>query len=446
MDISLSVNQVSKTYDRPLFEGVNLSVQGATKIALIGDNGSGKSTFLKMLAKLDQVTVGNISWGKDVKIGYLEQEIGKDLDTASGGEKKIVKLTQLFYSDYNVLLLDEPDNHLDIDNRLWFGELVKNFEGILIVISHDRTFLRKSVEKIWLLEEEKIIEYPFNYEKFASVYGDNMTARAHLWEVQEKERKRLEKMVESLAKRAAANDSFAKMYHSMEKRYDRYVSGMVDKPPEVRSIELNTDTSKQPIQKTAIHLKNLSKSYGSNMVLKKLNLHVSCGEKIAINAPNGSGKSTLLNIISGSLAYDSGEVYLGPNLKIGYYTQEHLDSLDENSTMIDELQKSIHHDWYKGLAYLKRFMFTEGQIQSKVKYLSGGQKSRLQLAKFLGTNPDVLILDEPTNHLDLKTVISLEKFLMDYPGTLILVSHDQELVVKVTEKTYLLENGVLIAD
>ena len=434
MDLSLQVSQVSKTFSNSLFDRVNLVVDQPAKIALIGDNGSGKSTFIKMLAGLEPCVTGKITWGKDAKVGYLDQELGKDLDTASGGQKKMIKLTQLFYSDFNVLLLDEPDNHLDLDNRAWFGDLVDNFAGSLIVISHDRQFLRKYPHKIWLLEEEKITEYPFNYDKFAQTYGDTMAARAHLFETQEKERRRLEKMVEAFRRKAASSDAFARLYHSTKKRYERYVSDMVQKPPESKDLNLGTKTAGQPARKTAVYLKDVNKSYGSNQVLKNFSLHVFCGEKVAICAPNGSGKSTLLNIISQRVKQDFGEVYLGPNLKVGCYTQEHLESLDEKAKVVDELQKSIHVDWYKAGAYLKKFMFTNSQINSEVKYLSGGQKSRLQLAKFLGTNPDVLILDEPTNHLDLKTVVALEKFLIDYPGTLILVSHDEELVEKVTDR------------
>lgn len=443
MDISLRVSHVSKSFSNVLFEDVTLGITGSTRIGLIGDNGSGKSTLLKMIAGQETVPTGTITWGKDVIVGYLEQELGKDLDTASGGEKKIIKLSQLFYSDYNVILLDEPDNHLDIDNRLWFQSLVEDFEGILIIISHDRSFLRKCVDKIWLLEEEKVKEYPYSYDKFAAVYGDNMAARKHLWEVQEKERKRLEALVKEYQRRASMSKDMAKAYKSMIKRYERFLETMIEKPPEEKTLSLGANTAKQAAKKTAIHLKDLNKSYGDNPIIKDLNLHVFCGEKIAINAPNGSGKSTLLNIISGRLEYNSGEVYLGPNLKIGCYTQEHLSSLDENATMAEELQKTGQLEWFRGIGYLKRFMFTDSQINSAVKYLSGGQKSRLQLAKFLVTNPDVLILDEPTNHLDLKTVITLEKFLMEYTGTLVLVSHDRELVEKVVDKIYLLSDGQL---
>ena len=444
MDASLHVSGISKTFSKPLFEGVCLTVERPTKIALIGDNGSGKSTFLKMLAGLETVPEGQIIWGKDAKVGYLEQEIGGDLDTASGGEKKVIKISQLFYSDHNVLLLDEPDNHLDLDNKSWFEKLVKEYCGTIVVISHDRSFLRNAVDRIWFLEEEKIQDFPFNYNKFQDLYEENMAARKHLWEVQEKERKRLEALVKEYQRRASMSKDLSAQYKSMIKRYDRFVGEMTQKPPEQKSLSLDVDLDKQHKRKTAIFLKGLAKSYDKNQVLKDLNLHVFCGDKIAINAPNGSGKSTLLNIISGRLPFDLGEVYLGPNLKVGYYTQEHTQALDENATMVDELQKEVHLHHFDAVSYLKKFLFTDVQIKSQVKYLSGGQKSRLQLAKFFGTNPDVLILDEPTNHLDLKTVLSLENFLLDYSGTLVLVSHDKELVEKVVDRVYALHDGLLL--
>ncbi|MDO8515279.1 MAG: ATP-binding cassette domain-containing protein, partial [bacterium] len=232
-------------------------------------------------------------------------------------------------------------------------------------------------------------------------------------------------------------------YHGMVKRYEKFVSEMVAKPPAAKSLNLKSNLDEAAKRKTALHLINLNKSYKDKVVLKNLGVHIFCGDKIAINAPNGSGKSTLLNIIAGRTKADSGEVYIGPELKMGCYTQEHQDVLDENLTMTEEVQKNMPFAWQQALGYLKRFMFTEAQINGQIKYLSGGQKSRLQLAKFLSVNPDILVLDEPTNHLDLKTVISLEKFLKDYKGTIVLVSHDRELVNKVANKKYLLVDGVL---
>jgi len=443
MPVALQITNMSKGFVNPLFLGVNLNVFGNEKIALIGDNGSGKSTFLKILAGLDNSDAGTVFWGNNSKIGRLEQEIISNNYAVSGGEQKIIKITELFYGDYNVLLLDEPDNHLDLEHKLWFEQLVKDFDGLVIVISHDRTFIKNSVTKIWHLEELHITQYPFGYDKFSEIYEQNMTDRKHLWEAQEKERLRLTEIVRQMHIKVAYNDNFAKLLHSAEKKYDRFVETMVEKPPQQKTAQLKTETKSQPKRKTALLIKNLTKSYKNNPVLNDLNLHLFCGEKIAIAAPNGSGKSTLLNILVKKIKQDSGEFNFGAELKIGYYAQEHLQALNEHDTMIGELQKTKDVPHYDAIAYLKRFLFTKDQIVSDVRFLSGGQKSRLQLAKFLSTSPDILILDEPTNHLDLKTVLALENFLKDYQGTLILVSHDRELVTNVVYKTYDLRDGKL---
>ena len=443
MTVSLQISNVGKKFNVPLFTGVNLNVAGPLKIALIGDNGSGKSTFLKMLAGLEPVEEGSIQWSKELKIGYLEQEIISDTFDVSGGEKKILRLAELFYSDYSVLLLDEPDNHLDAENKDWFKELVKDFSGLIVVISHDRDFLSEAINKTWLLEEKKIADYSFGYTKFRQIYELEMTSRQHLWEAQERERMRLKDMVEWFRARAAASGKLAKAYHSTVKRYEKFVDSMVEKPPKATKLDLKLDLGKQHRRKTALHIQGLTKSYGKKSVLAGIDLHLFCGEKIAINAPNGSGKSTLLNIIVGKLTNDDGSVRIGDGLKMGCYAQEHLEALDENNTLAEELQRSVPLAHYDAVAYLKKFMFSQDQIRSPVRLLSGGQKSRLQLAMFLAVNPDILILDEPTNHLDLKTVLALENFLKGYEGALVLVSHDRELVRNVATKVYELKNGLL---
>ncbi len=439
----LQVKTISKGFVQPLFTGVNLQARGTMKIGLIGDNGSGKSTLLKILSGGETADSGEILWSQDTKIGYLEQEIVSDSFDVSGGEKKILKITELFYSDLNVLLLDEPDNHLDLDHKQWFMELVKEFSGIVIVISHDRTFLEEAVDNIWHLEEAIVTAYSFGYKRFRDIYEDTMASRQHLWEVQEKERLRLLDLVKRLRVQAAANDAFVGRYHSAEKRYDRWVRDMVEKPPEQKTVHMQTQIQDQHAKKTAVYIDKLEKSYSKNHVLHGTHLHAFCGEKIAISAPNGSGKSTLLNIIVGKTSADSGTVQIGSGLRIGYYAQDHLAALDEQLSPLEELQKSkgIYH--YDGIAYLKKFLFSAAQIGQPIKLLSGGQKSRLQLAKFLATNPDILVLDEPTNHLDLRTVLALERFLQTYEGTLLLVSHDQHLVRACVQRQMRLNNGLL---
>src|SRR3989344_3722513 len=382
MAATLQVTHVSKSYNSPLFEEVALAANSPVRIGLIGDNGSGKSTFLKILAGKEAPDQGEVVLGRDTKIGYLEQEIVADTFDVSGGEKKILRLTELFYSNYDVLLLDEPDNHLDLDHKLWFEDLVRDSGGILIVISHDRRFLESVVDKIWHLEEGRIKEYPFGYTKFRGIYEGEMTSRQHLWKVQEKERLRLKDVVARLQRYAAANRKLSGRYHSAVKRLERFADQMVEKPPEDKRIGLGVKLEKQHKRKTAIYLKDVQKTYGNIRVLTGLSLHVFCGEKLAISAPNGAGKSTLLNIIVGKVKEDGGQVSIGLRLKMGYYSQEHLQVLDENATLIEEIQKSIPLPWYDAIAYLKKFLFDKDKAGMQVKWLSGGQKSRLQLAKF----------------------------------------------------------------
>lgn len=444
MAVSLQVTNLAKGFSAPLFAGVDLRAAAPVKIGLIGDNGSGKSTLLKILSGQELQDTGTVEWSKGTKIGYLEQEIISEGFEISGGEKKILKLTELFYSDFNVLLLDEPDNHLDLDHKNWFEEMVRDFDGMVIVISHDRHFLETEVERIWYLDEKRVRDYPFAYGQFKDVFEGEMTSRQKLWELQEKERLRLADLVRRMRVKAAANDQLTGTYHNAVHRYEKWVAEMIEKPPREQKLALEMNLGEQHRKKTALHLKDLEKTYGDNQVLKGVNLHVFCGEKVSISAPNGSGKSTLLNIIGGKILPDGGMCRIGDGLKLGYYTQEHLDTLDEGATLIEELQKSRAFSWFEAIAYLKKFMFDENTGKKKVRCLSGGQKSRLQLAKFLALDPDILLLDEPTNHLDLRTVVALEKFLTGYEGTLILVSHDRQFEEKTCNVRYRLENGQLV--
>jgi ATPase subunit of ABC transporter with duplicated ATPase domains len=443
VSISLQVSDLSKSFNKPLFSGVNLTALAPVKIGLIGDNGSGKSTLLKILAGLEEADTGEVIWSRDIKMEYLEQEVVADTFDVSGGEKKIIKITQAFFGNNNVLLLDEPDNHLDLDHKIWFEGLVKEFKGIAIIISHDRRFLENAVDRIWYLNEEKIRDYPFAYGQFKEVFEGEMATRTKLWTLQEKERIRLAEFVKQMQIKAAANNKVTGAYHNAIHRYERWVKDMTEKPPEDKKLKLEINLGEQYSRKTALQLKGIGKAYIKNRVLENVNLHLFCGEKIAIAAPNGAGKSTLLNIIGGKVSPDGGEVRVGETLKLGYYAQEHLEALDEDATMIEELQKAKAFAWYDAISYLKRFLFEREQAAMQVKYLSGGQKSRLQLAKFLATSPDILLLDEPTNHLDLKTVLALENFLKDFEGTLLLVSHDREFTENICETVYELESGNL---
>jgi len=445
--LSLSVSHLSKSYHAPLFKDFTLEIEGNQVIGLIGDNGCGKSTLLKILAGEEKLDAGHYHWSTDVSPGYLPQEIN-EMNNLSGGQKKITLLRKLFFEEKkNVLLLDEPDNHLDIENKLWLEEIIKNFSGLIIMISHDRKLLANITNRIWLVSEEKVNDYKFGYQKFVDIYQEELDRRFDLFKIQDKERHRLEKLVEMFGSRAARSQKFVGAYHSTEKRLEKFKNEMVTPPPAVKnSLGISLDLEKQHHRKSAIFAKEISKSFGEKQILKDLKFHLFCGEKVAIMGPNGMGKSTFMKILAKVLTPDQGIVEYGQNLKVGYYSQDHLEVLDESKTPIESLNEIKPGDSFELQGYLKRFMFTKEVSDTKIKYLSGGQRSRVQLARFLILNPEVLLLDEPTNHLDIKSVEVLEKFLIEYPGAFVLVSHDRTLISNVAQKIYTIDGGQLRLD
>jgi len=440
---NLKITKLEKSYNQPLLDDISLTHSGDGVVALIGDNGSGKSTLLKIMAGLEEQDGGRIEWSWTPRIGYLPQEIDS-LPTLSGGQKKIALLSDLIYSNlYDVLLLDEPDNHLDMENKDWLAQAIKSFNGLIVIISHDRHLLKEVTTHVWLVEDREIRTYPFGYGRFTQVYEEERESLTHLYHVQKKEHSRLKALVEVFRSRAASGPKAARYFHALEKRLARFETGMV-KDPRQRDATITLQskiTGKQIKHKLAINVRGLSFSYPGNPIFKEADLFVEVGEKVALHSPNGSGKSTLIKLILGQLTPDEGVAKVGENLKVGYYSQEHLETLPENSTPLKCLTAKYPLHDYQALEVLRKFYFSKHLVNSKIWTLSGGQKARLQLALFLYSKPDLLILDEPTNHLDLKSVSALEKFLIEYEGAVLLISHDRELLENVADFTYEIKNN-----
>jgi len=444
--INLKITKLEKSYNQPLLDDVSFNHSGTGVVALIGDNGSGKSTLLKIMSGIEEQDGGKIEWSWQPRIGYLPQEI-ESLPTLSGGQKKIALLADLIYSNlYDVLLLDEPDNHLDLENKNWLANAIKSFNGLIIIISHDRHLLKEVTTHTWLVENREVRTYPFGYEKFVRAYDEEKESLAHLFHVQKKEHDRLKELVEVFRNRAASGPKAAKYFHALEKRLARFESTMVSDPSKKEAhIELRSRiTGKQIKHKLAINVRDLSFSYPDNPVFIDAELFIEVGEKVSLLSPNGSGKSTLIKLILGQLTPDKGVAKVGENLKVGYYSQEHLENLPRESTPIKCMTDRFPLHDYQALEVLRKFYFTKTLASSKIWTLSGGQKSRLQLALFLNSNPDVLILDEPTNHLDIKSVSALEKFLIEYEGSVLLISHDRELLDNVADISYEIRNKKIL--
>lgn len=440
--INLKISKLQKSYNQPLLDDVSLNHVGDGVVALIGDNGSGKSTLLKILAGLDEQDGGKYEWGGKPRVGYLTQEI-ENLPTLSGGQKKIALLTDLLYSgEFDVLLLDEPDNHLDLDNKQWLASAIKSFNGLVIMISHDRHLLKQISDYTWLVEDREIRTYPFGYGKFVLEYERERQDQEHTFHAQEREHKRLLELVDRFRQKAASGPKAARYFHALEKRLARFEAEMI-KDPKSKDVKITINSKivgKQIKNKLAVMVRGVNFSYPENKIFDNADLFVEVGDKVALVSGNGSGKTTLIKLIMGQLEPNSGVARPGENLKVGYYSQEHLETLPAEGTPITCFTKRFPISDYDAAAVLKKFYFSKQTIKSKIWTLSGGQKARLQLALFLYTNPDILILDEPTNHLDIKSVAALEEFLISFGGTILLISHDHDLLNNVCDVAYEIKN------
>ncbi len=441
--ISLKITKLEKSYNQPLLDDVTFNHTGDGVVALIGDNGSGKSTLLKILTGQEQQDGGKIEWSTNPKIGYLTQEIDS-LPELSGGQKKIALLADLLYSgEYDVLFLDEPDNHLDLENKQWLASAIKSFPGLVIMISHDRHLLKQITDYTWLVEDRQVRSYPFGYAKFVQEYEKERNDQEKLHSVQAKEHKRLLELVERFRQKAASGPKMARYYHALQKRLARFEGEMVDDPKKKDvKIQLSTKISgKQIKNKLSILVRNLTFGYQEENIFNEADFFMEVGDKVALVSPNGSGKSTLIKLILGKLEPKEGSAKVGENLKVGYYSQEHLETLPADGTPVSIFTSRFPIADYEAASVLKKFYFSKQTIKSKIWTLSGGQKARLQLALFLYTNPDVLILDEPTNHLDIRSVSALEEFLVDYQGSILLISHDHDLLNNVCDVAYEIKDG-----
>ena len=356
--------------------------------------------------------------------------LNKEYNNLSGGEKTIVNLAYILLKNPNLLLLDEPTNHLDIETLEWLENLLIDYKGTIILISHDRYFLDKVATKTILLENGKTKIYDGNYSYFLK---EDEKRTLSEYEVYKNQQKQIEKMKESIKKlrtfgNLAGNEMFFKRAKSIEKRLEKLE--LVDKiNSEKRKLPINLNTSNRS-GKDILTIKNLNKSYGTKKIFDDFNMEIHYGEKVQLKGNNGSGKSTLLKIILGEDNNYSGEIRLGSSVKIGYIPQE-IKFINENKTVLEYFLFDYTDSETKARSYLAKYMFFGNNVFKRLKELSGGERVRLILAKLVLQETNFLILDEPTNHLDISTREILEDTLEEYTGTILFVSHDRYFAKKV---------------
>ena len=477
--ILLNADKITKSYTEcPLLENISLSIHQGDKIGLIGVNGTGKSTLLKILAGKEDAEDGTITKTRGVRIGYLSQnpvfhknltileQVLQDVSEnereskeyecktiltklgitnfnepvmhLSGGQKKRVALAGVLVSPIEILILDEPTNHLDNDMADWLENFLSKYTGAILIVTHDRYFLDRVTNKIAELTDGSMFTYEGNY----SFYLDFKIAREEM--IQASERKRttlyrseLEWIKSGVRARGTKSKSRIDRFEELKKSLSSSNSN---------KLELQTLSTR--LGKKIIELHHISKSYGEKNLISDFEYTVLRNDRIGIIGPNGFGKSTLLKIIIGNVLPDEGKIEIGDTVKIGYFSQEN-EEMDLSLRVIEYIQSVAYQiatsdGTLSASQMLERFLFPPSTHSTTLGRLSGGERKRLYLLRILMEAPNVLLLDEPTNDLDIQTLSVLEDYLDGFSGAVIVISHDRYFLDRVVQRIFSLEgNGTI---
>ncbi len=463
----ISGKNITKTYiGDPVLENLEFTMGNNHKIGIVGRNGCGKTTLLKLIAKEEDLTSGTITI-EDESIGYIPQEFSfpdqmvgeyieslldeeweiyraeilikqlkfdnydpyQEIKTLSEGQKMKLKMIEVLLQDPTILMIDEPTNHLDIEGIFWFEKYIKHLPKTVVMISHDREFLNNTVDEIWEIENKKIIRFVGDYDN----YREEKLKLIGKWNQEYieflKKKSQLEKLLENVHK-IKDGKKRGKAISSAKKRIEREVTGSAKErytTKKMAKVNFASDVSKH---KLMIRFDSVSKSYGKNEVFKNLSFEVRGGEKVWLFGPNGAGKSTMVKLIMGEEKMSSGEITLGVNIKVGYFAQKQT-NIDSSKDLLTNFLESTGCDYDKGFGFLRKYMFEKDDLKRPIKFLSPGQRARYAFAIFAYKDYDLLILDEPTNHLDIDTTEIIEESLRNFRGTLFLVSHDRFFVERI---------------
>ena len=472
----LNIEHISKIFgDKTIFDDVSLGVHQGDKIGVLGVNGTGKSTLLKIIAGLETADEGEVIFGRGIRTAFLPQnpefpdgakvlsyvtegkhdpdggepvseakailtklgicDFEETVDHLSGGQKKRVALARTLVDPADVLILDEPTNHIDNDMALWLEDYLKRFKGVLIMVTHDRYFLDRVTNKIAEIDKGKLYTYDSNYSGFLAL----KTQREEMELAAERKRRSLLRTELEWVKRGPQGRGT-----KQKARLDRYEQlKNMEGPGEARNVEMDSVGTR--LGKKTIELHRISKAYGEKKLIKDFTYIILRDDRLGIIGPNGCGKSTLMKIITGRLVPDSGEVVTGDTVKIGYFAQENED-MEDDIRVIDYIRDVADYIQTPGgkistSQMLERFLFTPSMQYTPLSKLSGGEKRRLYLLKVLMDAPNVLVLDEPTNDLDIATLRVLEDYLDSFQGIVLTVSHDRYFLDRIAGRIFAFEGG-----
>ena len=513
----LTIENISKAFsEKKLFENISFGIEDNDKIGLVGINGIGKSTFLKLVSGQLEPDSGKIIKGQNVRIQYLSQslefdenmtifehilhgenpliktireyesiilqlnkepdnenlrkklaectlkmdaldcwnmeiqvktilnklgipDINKKIKELSGGQRKRIALAEALIQPAELLILDEPTNHIDLETINWLEDFLIHRTGALLLVTHDRYFLNRIVNRILEIDKGKLYSYEGNFEYFLEKKSLREQALAAM---EEKRRKLYLKELAWIRRGAKARTTKQK---ARIQRFEEIKKSEID----IEKNYINIPVAYTRLGQKVIEIKNISKSFDSNIIIKNYSMIIKPDDRIGIVGPNGAGKTTFLNLIAGIIAPDNGNIDIGETVKIAYYRQNNED-MDYSIRAIDYIRQTAEYFTTKdgqsisASQMLEQFLFDDNQKYSLIKNLSGGERRRLLLAKVLMEKPNVLLLDEPTNDLDIQTLEVLEEYLQNFNGVVLISSHDRYFLEKTTSKIIALKGNGLI--
>ncbi|MFY0632497.1 MAG: ATP-binding cassette domain-containing protein [Vannielia sp.] len=476
----LQLSDISLTFGgNPVFEGVGLTVQPGDRVALVGRNGSGKSTLMKVMAGLVEADAGEVVPAPGVRVGYMEQEpsmegfatlgafassgldeseawrveavaeglkfgLETEVASASGGERRRAALAKLLAEAPELMLLDEPTNHLDIEAIGWLERELSQTRAGFVLISHDRAFLSALTRATLWIDRGEVRRQEQGFEGFEA-WRDKM------WEEEDTARHKLDRKIKAEARWAVEGISarrkrnMGRVRALQELRAER--AGQIRRKG-VAALELEEGNKSG---KVVVEAQGIAKRFGEKVILRPFDIKLTRGERVAFVGPNGAGKTTLINMLIGKTAPDEGRIKQGHGVEMAVFDQSRA-ALDLDASLWENLagdpamrvsgqadQVMVRGQPKHVVGYLKDFLFDEAQARAPVRSLSGGEKARLLLARLMARESNLMVLDEPTNDLDIETLDLLQEVLSDYPGTVLLVSHDRDFIDRVATRSVVLE-------
>lgn len=520
--LDVELGNVTLNYGfKNILSGATFQVNSGDKVAIVGDNGTGKTSIFNLIAGVEKPTSGTVAKRKDATIGFLTQIapeikdnlsvrdflrtaysniseiqdkmhqlesvmsnpkvsaqelegamssygnlqelflakggyevesniekmagnlkiselLNHDYNSLSGGQKTIVCLACMLLKNPDILLLDEPTNHLDIPTLGWLEGFIKSYTGSVILISHDRYFLDRTVNKIFAIADGKIKTYFGNYSQYVEALALELEAQEQAYVTQQK---KISDMEETIRKNRAWGAQSSEKAYRVAKQLERRIDEMdkVEKPKGTKDIALSF-TQESRSGNDVLTIRDLTFAYGEDIILCGADMELDYQDKVCLIGKNGTGKSTVLKIVLGELTDYDGEVILGSNVKIGYLPQN-VSFENEDITILDEFKKHFVGSLTKVYSTLAAFHFFGEEVNKRISSLSGGEKVRLKFAELVQNDVNFLILDEPTNHLDIKNREILEEALNKFEGTLLFVSHDRYFINKVANRVVELDDG-----